>query len=183
MYLKANDPPQLDDSSTPTDLYVVHGKAISGYLRLYKLSLQDAEDLLVEIFLTALEHDNLSGLSYQEQLAWLRRVAHNKLLNAYRYARRHPQVPLDIIQDMVHEEVEPEQLALQNERHTQLRTSIQRLPLLQQRILQLRYERGLRYSDIAILLGKRESAVRKLASRAIMFLRGIYQQAEGENIC
>lgn len=183
MHLKANDLDSPDSSYHPTELYAIHGKAISSYLRLHKLSLGDREDLLVEIFVAALEHDNLSSMSSQEQLAWLRRVAHNKMLNIYRSARRHPQISLDSIAEVVIEEQEPEHLALQHERHGQLRAHVQQLPLLQQRILQLRYGDGLRYADIAILLDKREDTIRKIASRTILVLREIYRQTEGEDIC
>jgi len=48
-----------------------------------------------------LEHDNLVALSPGEQLAWLRRVAHNKLLNNYRKASRSPQVALDTLEGNV----------------------------------------------------------------------------------
>ncbi len=58
--------------------------AIFGYLRFHVLSLEDAEDLLLEVFLAALEHDSLSGLSPGEQLAWLRRVLLNKREGAVR---------------------------------------------------------------------------------------------------
>jgi RNA polymerase sigma factor (sigma-70 family) len=181
--LGVNNADRPDHDQRPTELYETYGRALFGYLRLHGLSLEDAEDLLVEIFLAAMERDNLSTFSPGEQLAWLRRVAHNKLLNTYRHARRHPQVSLDSIVETHFEEKGPEQLALQHEEYSQLRAHIQRLPALQQRILQLRYGDGLSYSAIAILLKKREGAVRKLLSRTILFLRRTYQQTEGENTC
>lgn len=183
MHLKANSPDSPESSFHPTELYAIHGKAISSYLRFHKLSLEDREDLIVETFMAALEHDNLSSLSSQEQLAWLKHVAHNKMLNTYRSARRHPQVSLDAITERVLDGQEPEHLILQQERHGQLRARIQQLPLLQQHILQLRYGDGLRYAEIAILLGKREDAIRKIASRTILVLREIYRQTEGEKRC
>jgi len=45
--------------------------------------------------------------------------------------------------------------------------------------LQLRYEDSLRFADIAILLDKREEAVRKLYSRTLTRLRMLYEQQEG----
>jgi RNA polymerase sigma factor (sigma-70 family) len=180
------EPEEVDNPpghNSQTALYESHGPAIFGYLRLHMRSLEDAEDLLLEVFLAALEHNNIAASSPGEQLAWLRRVAHNKLLNVYRRAGRNPQVPLDSIMEPIFEEEDPEKLTLQREERSQLRASIQKLPALQQYILQLRYGDGLRCSEIALLLNKREGAVRKLLSRSILFLRQIYQQSEGESTC
>jgi RNA polymerase sigma-70 factor, ECF subfamily len=67
-----------------------------------------------------------------------------------------------------------------------LRAALQRLPPVQQHILQLRYGDGLRCAEIALLLDKREEAVRKLLSRCTLALRQVYQlnrQTEGESSC
>ncbi|MDQ2904817.1 MAG: sigma-70 family RNA polymerase sigma factor [Chloroflexota bacterium] len=173
----------LRDHESQTALYERYGPAIFGYLRLHTPSLQDAEDLLLDVFLAALEHDNLATWSPGEQLAWLRRVAHNKLVNVYRQALRRPQVALDSIADTLLEEEGPEQLALQQEERTRVRAALQQLPILQQQILQLRYGDGLRCPEIALLLNKREGTVRKHLSRSICLLRQVYQQTEGENPC
>ena len=47
---------------------------------------------------------------------------------------------------------------------------------MQQRLLQIRFGEGLRFSEIAVLLNKREATVRKLCSRTIALLRTIYEQ-------
>jgi RNA polymerase sigma factor (sigma-70 family) len=183
MQLEPKGADSLGSNTSQTGLFERYGPAIFGYLRFHVLSLEDAEDLLLEVFLAALEHDSLSGLSPGEQLAWLRRVAHNKLLNVYRLARRHPQVALESIAEILSEETDPEQLTLQREKRGQLRAALEKLPALQQHLLQLRYGDGLRCSEIALLLNKREGAVRKLLSRTILFLRQTYQQIEGESTC
>lgn len=183
MSLESEKAENAQGNREQTDLYERHGQAIFGYLRLHVRSLEDAEDLLLEVFVAALEHDNLAALSPGEQLAWLRRVAHNKLLNSYRKASRSPQVALDAVVETILEEEGPEQLALSQEEQWQLRAAIQKLPPLQQQILQLRYSDGLRCPEIALLLNKREGAVRKILSRSIIFLRQVYQQSEGERTC
>ncbi|HEV2581792.1 MAG TPA: sigma-70 family RNA polymerase sigma factor, partial [Ktedonobacteraceae bacterium] len=114
---------------------------------------------------------------------------HNKLLNVYRQASRHPRVALDTVADSLFEEDGPEQHALRQEERGQLRAALQRLPEMQQHILQLRYGDGLRCTEIALLLDKREEAVRKLLSRSILILRQVYninqvnRQTEGESSC
>jgi len=183
MPLEPKEVDSLQGNQSQTALYERYGQVIFGYLRLHMHSLQDAEDLLLDVFLAALEHNNLAALPHGEQLAWLKRVAHNKLVNVYRRASRAPQVALDSIEDTILEEEGPEQLTLRQEERRQLRASLQKLPVLQQHILQLRYGDGLHCSEIALLLNKREAAVRKLLSRSIHFLRQAYQQTEGESTC
>jgi RNA polymerase sigma-70 factor (ECF subfamily) len=183
------EPNEVDNGSRDTGqtmLYERYGQALFGYLRLHAHSLEDAEDLLLEVFLAALERDNLSALPPGGQPAWLRRVAHNKLLNLYRQTSRHPHVVLDSVVDTLLETDGPEQQALRQEEHSQVRAALQKLPPLQQHILQLRYGDGLRCAEIALLLDKREEAVRKLLSRSILALRQVYQlnrQTEGESSC
>lgn len=162
-----------------TALYERYGPAIFGYLRLHTRSLEDAEDLLLEVFLSAVEHNNLVALAQDVQLAWLRKVAHNKLINSYRRASRSPQVALDTVVELLLEENGPEQLVVRQEEHEQVRAVLRTLPDLQQQILQLRYGDGLRCTEIAILLNKREGAVRQMLSRSILILRRAYQQTEG----
>ncbi len=180
------EPKEVESSrlfQSQTALYESYGHIIFGYLRLHVRSLEDAEDLLLEVFLAALERNNLAGLAPGEQLAWLKRVAHNKLLNVYRRARRTPQVALDAIVETIFEEEGPEQLTLQQEERRQLLAAIRKLPPLQQHLLQMRYGDGLRCAEIAVLLNKREAAVRKLLSRSIISLRQVYHQSEGESTC
>ncbi|HET8911806.1 MAG TPA: sigma-70 family RNA polymerase sigma factor [Ktedonobacteraceae bacterium] len=171
----------LEDNESQTALYERYGPLIFGYLRSHIRSLEDAEDLLLEVFVAALEEDNLSAFTPAEQLSWLRKVAHNKLLNLYRQGSRHPQVALDFVLETILEEEDPEQHTLREEERGQLRAALQKLPPLQQQILRLRYGDGLRCPEIAVLLDKREGAVRKLLSRSILFLRHVYR--EGESRC
>src|SRR5437870_376804 len=91
--------PQQDERkqlcSSDSSLYDRLAASIFAYVRLHTSSLEDAEDLTLEIFLTALEHDNLSWLTEKQQFVWLRRVAHNKLVDSYRRPTSPPAVPLE----------------------------------------------------------------------------------------
>ena len=68
---------QLANSSDST-LYDRHAATILAYARSHTASWQDAEDLTLEVFLVALEHDNLSWLPTKQQLAWLWRATSSK---------------------------------------------------------------------------------------------------------
>lgn len=160
------------------DLYDHHGTAILAYVRLRAASWEDAEDVALEAFMAALEQDNLAGLSENAQLAWLRRVAHNKLVDRYRRVLRHPNIALEnaeVTQFSDHT-LNPEYITLQREGREQLQQSIAGLPDMQRQVLHLRYGVGLSFAEIALLLNKREAAVRKVLSRALKFLRSDYEQ-------
>jgi RNA polymerase sigma-70 factor (ECF subfamily) len=109
-------------------------------------------------------------------------VAHNKFVDHYRRTARSSLLPLEqVVETLCQNEAQtPEQLILQREALTQLHRAVEQLPLLQRQVLQLRFSDGLLFADIAVLLNKKEEAVRKLYSRTLARLRTIYHQQEGE---
>ncbi|HET7640108.1 MAG TPA: sigma-70 family RNA polymerase sigma factor, partial [Ktedonobacteraceae bacterium] len=159
-------------------LYNRHAAIILAYVRSHTASWQDAEDLTLEVFLTALEHDNLSWLTNKQQLVWLWRVAHNKLIDGYRRPSQPPTVPLEqVVENACRDEaLTPEQLVLRREEFESLYKAVGKLSLQQQQILRLRFGEGLRFAEIAVLLNKREATVRKICSRSLALLRKIYDQ-------
>ncbi len=173
--------PQAEDEiqdSSGAALYDRYARVIFAYVRLHTDLREDPEDLTLEVFLAALERDNLSAFTEEEKLAWLTRVAHNKLIDSYRRASRHPIVALDQVAETLFDDDEraPEQVALRHEEHARLQAAIKRLSSLQQHLLYLRYGYGLRFAEIAVLLNKREAALRKLLSRTLTFLRATYDE-------
>jgi RNA polymerase sigma factor (sigma-70 family) len=166
------------DNRSDSTLFDLYGQSIFAYMRLHVSSREDAEDLTAEVFIAACEQDNLSDLQTKEQLAWLRRVAHNKLVDSYRRQARRPAVSLESLVGAIYEDEAqtPEQIALRHEELAQLRKAIGKLSPMQQQVLQLRYSHGLPFADIAILLEKREDAVRQLLSRTLAHLGALYRQ-------
>lgn len=176
-----------DNTVDDAALYNHYGQAIFAYVRLHTPTREEAEDLTLEVFITALEQDNLAGLEDGQRLAWLRRVAHNRLIDGYRRATRYPVVVLDEMVELMLEDdtANPEEVMLQRETYAQLHQAIQTLSRLQQRLLRLRYGDGLRFAEIAVLLNKREDTLRKLLSRTLATLRTLYRQSAqgGGSIC
>lgn len=169
-----------DDSSFET-CYRRHQPGILIYIRQHINTAEDAEDVLLEVFLAALEHEQFMRLDEGRQLAWLRRVAHNKSVDHYRRLDNRPSVSLDEVTETVfeNEALEPGQVALRNEELALLRSRVARLPELQQEVLRLRFARGLRSADIAQRLNKSDGAIRKLLARSLNLLRSIYSRADG----
>lgn len=166
----------ISDNAALTELYQHHVHTLLSFIWRYVRTREDAEDVLLEVFLAAMERNALQSLSEGEQLAWLRRVAHNKCIDVHRRAQRRPAVPLDSVLEMLYEDEEkaPEQLALRTEEYARLRDILEHLPEQQQAVVRLHFGYGMRGPEIARQLNKSEGSVRKLLARALNHLREIY---------
>lgn len=161
-------------------LYQQHAPAIFAFLLQQTSSREDAEDLLLEVFAAALEYRQLDQLPEGQQRLWLWRIARNKLIDAYRRNLRRPSVSVEKVLDDLFADAEqaPERLLLRGEEYARLHMTLRTLPMLQQRILKLRFVNGLRSSEIAALVGKSDTAVRALLSRTLNQLRKLYREGE-----
>lgn len=158
-------------------LYQRYAQSIFAYLRTHMSSREDAEDILLEVFLAALENGYFVTLPEQKQLAWLRQVARNKIVDYYRRSKLQQFVGLEQIAEVLYEEdsnLAPEQAVLQDEKNAKLRAVLRSMPPSQQEVLQLRFGRGMRCAEIATMLDKSEGSIRMLLLRALNYLRNIY---------
>jgi RNA polymerase sigma-70 factor (ECF subfamily) len=105
--------------------------------------------------------------------AWVCAIARNLLVDHFRRHAREERSRLRVIVA----EVEDDMAARHAEREAVLAT-LQRLPALQRAVLVLRYMDGLSVRDVAIAIGKSESATESLLSRARDSFRG---RAGGED--
>jgi len=173
-----------EDDSLCAQLYRHSAPVILAYLRRHLPMQEDAEDLLLEVFLAALEHEpRLATLSEDEQRAWLGTVARNKMIDHHRRAERRRLLRLEEAKGTLDDEEKmPQEVVLRDEEHDHLRSYLQLLSGTQQEVLQLRFTWGLRCAEIASVLNKREGAIRTMLSRSLNTLRGFYEQKEkGEN--
>src|SRR5579864_5498741 len=128
-------------------LYDRFASAIFAYLYQQVASQQDAEDLLLEVFMAALRNERLSDLSEEQQLAWLRRVARNKAVDRYRRSALLTLLPLDQAEQQEDLALSPEQHAVRRESYQRLYHAIEQLSPVQQLLIRLRYGNGLRMVD------------------------------------
>ncbi len=170
----------MDNAQNEEDetLYDRFAGIIFRYLFQQVSNEQDAEDLLLEVFLAALQDKSLSSLPAGRQLAWLRRVARYKVIDRYRHIALLNLLPIEQALEMEDTALTPEQYTEQKENYECLYQSIAQLTSLQRELIRLRYRNGLRFSEIAIILGKPEGAVRQLFVRTLRQLRAIYDQLE-----
>lgn len=160
-------------------LYDRFALAIFTYICQHISNRQDAEDLLVEVFLAAFKNEGLPILPVARQLAWLLRVTRNKLVDHHRHYALITVVPLELASEEIDGAPTPEQYAEQQESYERLYQALEQLSPLQRKLLWLRHTKSLRFCDIACLFEKSEVAVRQWYSRTLQQLRGIYHQTEG----
>lgn len=170
--------PTETDTTQVAALYQRCAPALLAYLVQHMPSEQDAEDILVEVFLAALENGAFACLPEKAQFAWLWSVARNKTVDVYRRTARHRSVTLEAVAEQVveYDDLDPEHFVLQQEEYNTLQTHLQGLTVLQQRVLQLRFRQNMRCSEIAAHLGKKEGAIKVMLSRTLNALRNLYQR-------
>ncbi|GHO46974.1 RNA polymerase sigma factor [Ktedonospora formicarum] len=105
------------DDSPLALLYDRYAHIILTYIARSISSKEDADDVLLDVFIVALENQVWLNWSEGEQLAWLRRIAYNKSIDYYRRNARHPLVALEqiIATHLSDDEHSPEQIALRIE--------------------------------------------------------------------
>lgn len=163
-------------------LYELYAARLLAFIHRQIASLHDAEDILLEVFLLAVQHAPvLLPLAEQKQQAWLWTVARNRIADYYRLLKRRPGIPLDSIDDIEDTLITPEQEILRVEKDAELHRMIQKLPQQQQRVLTLRFLAELPCSEIASIMGKSENATRTMLSRAMHTLRRVSKDQKTRN--
>jgi RNA polymerase sigma-70 factor (ECF subfamily) len=173
---------QTLDGSPIEDLYRRHAHDVLRYISRYIFTKEDADDLLVEVFLAVIENENWRRLQKEEeQLAWLQRVAHNKVVDYQRRVVKRSMVTLDEMLDSssVTDHLTPEKAVMDREERDLLMARLAELPALQQQVLWLRFEEGLRTKEIALKLHRSDGAIRSLLLRSLNLLRNLYQLQGG----
>lgn len=163
-------------------LYRTYAPGLLTYVRMHIASEEDAEDLVVDVFMAAIENAKFAALSEKEKQLWLWRVTRNKVIDTYRRAKTRQNVTLEHVADGLFEDemAGPEYAALRQEDYLDLYAHLQSLPPLQQQILRMRFGQDLSCSEIAIRLGRPENVVRVTLSRSLNLLRKIYRRRKEE---
>ncbi|MFZ3071009.1 MAG: sigma-70 family RNA polymerase sigma factor [Anaerolineaceae bacterium] len=131
-----------------------------------------AEDLTSQLFLSA--YQALPRYQHRGHFAaWLFTIARN-LSNDY-FRKNHREVPLEAAQQLFASS-DPSTEAAQHDEIIHLRELVQSLPEEDQELIRLRYVANLTFSDMAIVLKKREDAVKKSLYRLQARLQSLLEQ-------
>lgn len=164
------------------ELYDQYFDAVNRYFRYRISSTWDADDLTAAVFLKALE--NFHKYRGDSQFAvWLFRIAHNCYVD-YLRGRREKVFSDEKMTLLGTALYGPEKEVMRKEETRQLREMLLRLPQDQRDVISLRYAGELKFSQIAMVLGKSEAAVRMVHHRAMKALRTVFLKNEkrGERI-
>ncbi|WP_394846356.1 sigma-70 family RNA polymerase sigma factor [Pendulispora brunnea] len=163
---------QSGDRAAFKSLYRALYEPVSGYVRRRVRTQAEAEDVVAQVFLQFVAALSKVDPERGTALAYVLAMARNVLADRARAASR----PAD------HEALAPEASAVRDpyqalaeaEERATLRGHVAALPTEVQELLRLRYEEGLRYVEIAQIVGSGEAAVRQRISRAVRELRGAW---------
>jgi RNA polymerase sigma-70 factor (ECF subfamily) len=122
---------------------------------------QDSEDLVSVVFLKAMERlDHFKWQGEGSFAAWLFRIAHDGVVDAYRNRRKELEsVALEELPDLAASALLPAEQALQKEKLASMRQAIAALSPRRQEIITLKFFGGLRNAEIAEVLGLDERTV------------------------
>ncbi len=174
----------LSEDSLYADLYQRHAPGLFAYAYQQTTSREEAEDIVLDVFLSVLQNPRFPTFDEQKQEAWLWAITRNKVVDYSRHFTRRRHLSLEWLPEPLSEDdrLTPEQFTLKREEYAQLSSAIHALPELQQELLRLRFGHGLKCKEIAPVLEKSEGAVRILLLRILQRLREIYnnQGKEGK---
>jgi len=156
-------------------LYGSHAGRVLGYLRIRGSA--DPENLLGEVFLQLARNIGSFAGSEENFRSWLFTIAHHRLLDERRTARRRPSEPVAEF-----DERDPDpgdttaDAALTAVGTARVRELLGRLVPAQQEVLLLRIVGGLTVPEIAEAIGKNPGAVKALQRRGLEALRRMIER-------
>lgn len=139
------------------------GTLLYRYLRKRGLANEDAEDIVQETCYKFLIHK--SGIQTDKVMSWLYRVATNQFYDLKRIEKRHPTTEFDAVQLTGLTNI-PEIQVLKMEKIKDIRDTLETLSILHQELLILKYELGLSYKEISVLMNKNENTLKTHVKRA-----------------
>lgn len=158
------------DETAVLTLYEQHKTAVHTYVY-YRVGGDRAlaEEITAEVFTRMVA--GLPRFVYRERpfLAWLYTIARHCLADYYRRDGRYPNQPLS--EQLPDDADGPEQQAQRRLEEARLLQAIARLTEAQRDVVILRFIEGRSVAETAVLLGKKEGAVKTLTRRALAALR------------
>ncbi len=164
------------DEQAIADLYQMFARMIYRYIAYRVPTEADAEDLTAEVFLKMVEglpSYRVTGAPFE---AWLYRIAAARVVDYRRRQNRRPQTAL--AESMADTGPLPEEQMQQHSEVAKLREALAGLSDEQQTILLLRFLEGKSHREVAVILGKSETAVKTAQHRALTRLATLLGSAE-----
>ena len=159
-------------------LYEEYSARVYRYVYMHTRQVEQAEDLTQEVFLRALN----SIRSYSDQgkpfLAWLLRIAHNRVIDHYRWMARHRSV--ELADTVVTSADDPVAEVEKRAEITKVLRAVPNLTPGQREVISLRFGSGLHLDETAAVMGKSVGAVKMLQHQAVERLKKMLEPGERE---
>ena len=162
------------DEAALAEVYDTYAPAIYRYAYRHLGSSDSAQEIVADTFHRFLVALKRGAGPEQELSAWLYRVAHNLITDFYR--RESIRSTVEIDENMSSGALQTEAAALQREEISRIREAFQKLPSLQQQVINLRFGEGLSLEEVARITEKTVGAVKALQHRAIEALRNMLDE-------
>jgi RNA polymerase sigma-70 factor, ECF subfamily len=167
------------DSQSVIELYKIYSPRILSYLVKRLPTEEDAQEILNDVFLDAI--DTISMLRTSKNLqAWLYKIAHHKTVDYYRKRKIKSillsQIPyLEIVDSEVHQ---PEFQFEKDKVRDKIESAFKSLPDLYRKILKLHYEDKISVKEIAVMLKLSFKATESLLFRARQSFKLAYESSQ-----
>lgn len=134
------------------EIYDQKSKIIIGYLIKKGCGAEDAEDIVQETFIKAIEFTIV--LTEENISPWLFKVALNKYYDLCRREKKYPRIIVDeeVFVDLFVQEEDGENSLLQKDHRGNIQKVLEGLPETAKNLLLLKYDMGLSYEKIQELL-------------------------------
>jgi RNA polymerase sigma-70 factor (ECF subfamily) len=163
---------QQQDQEAFAQLYERHFDKIYRYIALKIGNRMEAEDITQQVFLKALR--SISSYKWKDIpfSAWLYRIAHNQVVDYLRKKTRYPTTHLE--EPLAISDSDPQKTTERKLSIEELMVVTKRLTPSQQEVLALRFTSELPITQVAMIMGKSEGAVKALQHSAIVALRKLF---------
>lgn len=162
------------DPEGVAELYRVYAGPLLAFLITQVRRREDAEDLLGEVFLSAMRDLNKFEGDVGGFRAWLYRIATNRAVDLARRNARRPEEPLATAIERPGPS-DPASEALGRVDRERLWRAVMALPKAQRQVVGMRLAGGLSAPEIAEALGKPVGAVKALQHRALVNLTKAFE--------
>lgn len=153
-------------------LYDRYVETVYRYLYYRVGNTATAEDLVSETFLRALRRIETFNWQGRDIAAWLVTIARNLLADERKSSRYRLEVPTDDLTSASQGQVAdgPEELVLMSMSNDALLEAVRSLRPDQQECVALRFLQGMTLSETALIMGRKEGAIKALQYRAVRTL-------------
>ncbi|MBI4236399.1 MAG: sigma-70 family RNA polymerase sigma factor [Chloroflexi bacterium] len=159
-------------------LYEVYFHRVYRFVALRVDTPADAEDITEDVFLRMLESIGSFRRREAPFVAWIMRIAHNRVVDYWRRARTRTSLPLDEAPPLPSEREDPHARIELFSDSRDLQAALGRLTDLQRQVLALRFGAGLSVMETAAVMKRNDGAIKALQHSAVAALRRIMVPGE-----